>query len=170
MTWTRRDFLNTSMAGAALYSIAPAATAASLSDAERATLKVTVDEIVPAGDGMPAASQIGGVAYIEKLIATEPRGMGKVLHQVVRYLNAAGFTDLSQPERVSALKKLEASDTASFTLLRDSVYEAYYTNPQIWKKIGYELYPTDHAGPHMKPFDESAIAVVRQKPRYYRDA
>ena len=42
--------------------------------------------------------------------------------------------------------------------------------PQIWKLIGYEFYPTDHQGPHMKPFDESVLAEVMKKPKFYREA
>lgn len=117
---------------------------------------------------MPSASEVGGVAYIEKLIVQEP-GMGPVLKECITTLSNKGFAHLAQAERVAALKNLEASNAASFALLRDSVYESYYTNPQIWKLIGYELYPTDGTGPHMKPFDKSVVATVSQKPRYYRE-
>ncbi len=172
--WTRRHFLNTSIAGVAspllVTSIEAAGpTVQSINESERTMLKAIVDEIIPAGNGMPSASQVGGVAYIEKLIAQEP-GMGHVLTECITTLSNKDFAHLPQPERVAALKNLEASNTASFALLRDSVYESYYINPQIWKLIGYELYPTDRTGPHMKPFDKSVIATVSQKPRYYREA
>ncbi|MDQ2842566.1 MAG: gluconate 2-dehydrogenase subunit 3 family protein [Acidobacteriota bacterium] len=172
--WTRRHFLNTSLAGVAAPALiksiqaAPAVTQ-SLSDPERATLKAIVDEIIPAGHGMPSASEVGGVRYLESLIAKEP-GMGQVLEGCVAALNNSGFAHLSQTERIAALEKLEKESPANFALLRDSVYESYYTNPQVWKLIGYDLYPTDHTGPHMKPFDKSVIASVSQKPRYYREA
>ncbi len=171
--WTRRHFLNTSLAAAVapalITSIAAAPPATqSLSDPERTTLKAITDEIVPAGNGMPSASQVGGVTYIEKLIVKEP-GMGHVLKECITKLGNKGFAHLAQPERVAELKDLETNDVANFALLRDSVYESYYINPQVWKLIGYELYPTDHAGPHMKPFDKSVVATVSQKPRYYRE-
>jgi len=172
--WTRRHFLNASVAGVASPLLVTSIEAArptvqSIKESDRATLKAIVDEIIPSGSGMPAASQVGGVAYIEKLIAQEP-SMGHVLKESITTLGSKDFAHLAQPERVGALKSLETDNPASFALLRDSVYESYYTNPQIWKLIGYELYPTDHAGPHMKPFDKSVVAAVSQKPRHYREA
>ena len=53
--------------------------------------------------------------------------------------------------------------------LRDLVYEAYYTQPRVWKLIGYEFNPTNEAGPHLKPFDESVLAQVKKMPRRYRE-
>ncbi len=101
--------------------------------------------------------------------------MGRVIEECLTILNGKGnspapdaFSKLSHSDRIAALKELEGTSAAHFTLLRDSVYEAYYTRPLVWKLIGYELFPTDHPGPHMKPFDKSVIAVVSKKPRYYR--
>ena len=59
---------------------------------------------------------------------------------------------------------------AQFAVLRDFVYEAYYTQPQVWKLIDYQFHATDHEGPRMKPFDEAVIAKVRTKPVYFRKA
>ncbi len=172
--WTRRDFLNASVAGVASPLLVTSIEAArptvqSINESDRTTLKAIIDVIIPSGSGMPSASQVGGVTYLEKLIVQEP-GMGHVLKECITTLGNKGFAQLAQPERVAALKSLEASNAATFALLRDSVYESYYTNPQVWKLIGYELYPTDHAGPHMKPFDKSIVATVSQKPPHYREA
>jgi hypothetical protein len=133
-----------------------------------------MDEIIPAGNGMPAASEVGGVAYMEKLMIDEP-AMGRVIEECLVILNGNAsapdaFSKLPQRDRIAALKELERTSAQHFALLRDSVYEAYYTRPQVWKLIGYELFPTDHSGPHMKPFDKSVIDVVGKKTRYYREA
>jgi hypothetical protein len=101
--------------------------------------------------------------------------MGKVIEDCLISLNGSepspdAFSKLSSPERIAALTRLEQNSATQFALLRDSVYEAYYTRPQIWKLIGYELFPTDHSGPHMKPFDKSVVDVVSKKPRHYREA
>jgi hypothetical protein len=71
---------------------------------------------------------------------------------------------------VEALKQFEIENPAQFAILRDFVYEAYYTQPQIWKLIDYQFHATDQKGPHMKPFDEAVIAKVRNKPKFYREA
>jgi hypothetical protein len=170
--WTRRNFLGASIAAPPV--LITSIEAATKTDAKNANLRAVIDEIIPAGNGMPAASEVGGVAYIEKLMIDEP-AMGRVMEECLTTLNGNtaspdAFSKLSSPERIAALKQLEQNSAAHFALLRDSVYEAYYTRPQIWKLIGYELFPTDHLGPHMKPFDKSVIDVVSKKPRHYREA
>ena len=70
---------------------------------------------------------------------------------------------------MQSLRALERDKPDTFAVLRDYVYEAYYTRPAVWKLIGYEFYPTNQAGPRVKPFDESALTQVRKKPRYYRE-
>jgi hypothetical protein len=170
--WTRRHFLNASVAAAPL--LITSIEAAPHTETKHASLQAVIDEIIPSGNGMPSASEVGGVAYIEKLMIDEP-AMGRVIEECLTILNGNAsspdaFSKLPQPDRVATLKELERSSAARFALLRDSVYEAYYTRPQVWKLIGYELFPTDHSGPHMKPFDRSAIDIVSKKPRYYREA
>ena len=82
---------------------------------------------------MPAASEVGGVAYLENLMVAEP-GIGHMLKECLVFLSS----ESARADRVAALKTLEVNSPASFALLRDSVYEAYYTQPQVWKLIGYE--------------------------------
>lgn len=170
--WTRRNFLGASIAAPPV--LITSIEAAPSTDTKNANLRAVIDEIIPAGNGMPAASEVGGVAYIEKLMIDQP-GMGRVIQECLTTLNGNAsapdaFSKLSSPERIAALKRLEENSAAQFALLRDSVYEAYYTRPQVWKLIGYELFPTDHAGPPMQPFDKSVIDIVSKKPRYYREA
>ena len=79
------------------------------------------------------------------------------------------FSSLPPAQRFETLTALEAGMPEAFAKLRDLVYESYYTQPAIWKLIGYEFHPTNEAGPHMKPFDESVLAQVRKLPKHYRE-
>src|SRR5262249_11433327 len=92
----------------------------------------------------------------------------KLLGQLTKTQSKA-FQHLHADKQVATLKLAEKQEPALFGKFRDYVYESYYTQPQVWKLIGYQLYPTDHAGPHMKPFDEAILEQVRSKPRFYRD-
>jgi hypothetical protein len=181
--WTRRKFIDSGFAGTAAASglisadeIARAARGPKLSAADEAVLKTASDEIIPAGDGMPSTSEVGGVEYLATLMHEAPDGIGKEIREALTALNdlskqraGASFDRLEADDRVSVLKSLESSSPHRFTMLRDSVYEAYYTNPKVWHLIGYELFPTDHAGPQMKPFDEKILSTVRHKAKYYRE-
>ncbi len=81
-----------------------------------------------------------------------------------------GFLSLRHEERVQVLQEIEIRTAPeSFSTLRNYVYEAYYTRPQVWKLIGYEFHATDQTGPRMKPFDELLLARVRRMPKLYRE-
>jgi len=114
--------------------------------------------------------------YIVRLVQREPdvgkdvQGALGVLNRTSHQLVEKPFSELEHERRVQVLMQFEKDNPLQFAVLRDCIYEAYYTQPQVWKIIGYEFYPTDHAGPHMKPFDESILAEVRRKPRLYREA
>jgi len=174
MSWSRRHFLGAG-AAAALSTI-KAAPAEAMDIHERRALLLAMDAIIPAGDGMPSASEAGGLAYLEQLARNEPE-MTKQLSQSLQALEAMsvqrfekGFTELVEKDRASALEEMERDAPPQFSLLRDTVYESYYTQPAIWKLIGYVPYPTDHRGPHLKPFDETLLADVRNRPKLYREA
>lgn len=179
---TRRRFLETSLAGSLLLAgTKPAGATArdsrshSLTPAEVKVLQAAMDEIIPAGDGMPAASEVGGVEYLEGVAGQDREfreGLKRSLAHLERISRARfkkGFTRLSPDERVEALRDLEQSSIHDFGELRGDIYEAYYTQPRVWKLIGYEFYPTDEGGPQMKPFDESVLANVRKRPKHYRE-
>ena len=170
MNLSRRGFLSAS-AAAPLINITAQQTVS-----EEPALRLVMEAIIPAGDGMPSAIEAGGLAYVAQLMQHEP-DMAKQLRHALGSLEAFGmrrfdrsFTQLGEQDRISALEDLERDALPQFTLLRDTVYESYYTQPAIWKLIGYVPYPADHSGPHLKPFDESLLADVRKRAKLYRDA
>jgi hypothetical protein len=190
--WSRRKFLETGLkssvvaSGARLAGFVPlsalatkparAAAPAVFTGAERETLRAAMDEIVPAADAMPAASEVGGVEYLERVAGEDAEVRAQLrmslttLAELSKKEEGAPFSKLSRQQRVKMLRALEARKPASlFATLRDFTYEAYYTNPRVWKLIGYEFHATNHAGPAMKPFDETVLANVRKRGKLYRE-
>jgi hypothetical protein len=164
MTWTRRKFMVSSAGATLVTHIAPATTAATAAPdaATQERLRAIMDEIIPKQGNMPSASEAGGMKYFMALKEAEPA----IAAEILAALDQVGKFSLP----VEALKQLEKENPAQFAILRGFVYEAYYTQPQVWKLIGYQFHATDHKGPHMRPFDEAVIAKVRTKPKFYRDA
>jgi Gluconate 2-dehydrogenase subunit 3 len=189
--WTRRRFLETGLKGSIVVGSGVAAgtlratvpvaegqtrlAVSGLAQAERELLRAAMDQIIPAGDGMPAASAVGGVDYLDRLasqasdIRAELEKSLAALQELSSKQLGKDFTALSQEDQLGTLKKLEKQQPETLASLRDYVYESYYTQPQVWKLIGYEFYPTNAAGPKMKPFDESVLAKVKQMPKLYRE-
>ena len=174
--WTRRDFLEGGSGAAALVTFIQPARAAVFTAEERAALAAAMDEIIPAAGSMPAASEVGGLDYLERVIP-QITGLQDQFRKGLAKLEAEShkhsrrpFAKLSRAKRVEVLKALESGVAPDFFVtLRDFVYEAYYTRPEVWRRIGYELHPTDHAGPRMKPFDESVLAQVKKRGKLYRE-
>jgi hypothetical protein len=183
--WTRRRFLETGLKGsivvgsgvraATTFAVTPKTPVSGLAQAERELLRAAMDQIIPAGDGMPAASAVGGVDYLDRLARQAPDLRADLetsltaLQQLCRQQLGKDFTAISQEDQLEALKRLEKQQPVTFASLRDYVYESYYTQPQVWKLIGYEFYPTNAGGPKMKPFDESVLAKVKKMPKLYRE-
>jgi hypothetical protein len=160
-----------------------------LTKAYRENLLVAADEIIPAVEGMPAASQVGAVDYIEIVLVRVPRLKKEVHTALTRLENNAQsrfkrpFSKLASDDRVNVLKAFEAELEQSgsgealygsgradfFAVLRDLVYEAYYTSPKVWPLLGYKFHATNDAGPDMKPFDEAILVEIRKRPRNYRE-
>lgn len=139
------------------------------------TLTAVIDEIIPAGEGMPSASEAGVVRYFRQIVDQLPdltESLGGALEAVENESHErfeSPFLDLSESERVEVLEQLATAGPAIFGGLSTLVYEAYYVQPTVWELIGYEPYPTGEAGPVMDPFDEAALDRVRSMPPSYRE-
>lgn len=132
-----------------------------------------MDAIVPAADGMPAASAAGVMEYLE-LVATRDADVRRQLRRAAsaleRRARPSPFDSLQNERRVGVLAELEAKEPTVFEALRDFVYEGYYTRPDVWKRLGFEFYGPDRPGPGLPPFDETSVARVRARPPFYRRA
>ncbi len=148
---------------------------AALGPGQPESLRAAMGQIVPASDGMPAASAVGGLEYIARVCQQELQirvDLEQALDALGRLSESrfhAAFASTSSAQQVATLTALEAQSPDVFTKLRDLVYESYYTQPSVWKLIGYELHPTNESGPRMKPFDESVLTKVRKMPKLYRE-
>ena len=144
---------------------------------QRQWLVVVTDQIVPDGDGMPSASSVGAVGYIEVVLREVPE-LREAVMAALDWLGKSSkanfqkeLSQLGSPQLVESLKELERTPTGSrndvFVTLRDLIYEAYYTNPKTWDRLGYKFNTTED-GAEMKVFDERILSVVRKRPENYR--
>ena len=189
--WTRRSFIEstfvtsvTSRAGlATVSSVVPAVGRSQeelpelpgFDQAQRLDFISMIDEIIPAADGMPAASEVDIDRYVATLF-TQDQGLIAafesslaLLHEKAMEQYEQSFSNLDCGRRIELLEQLEVTDPVSFRKVREAVYEGYYTRPQIWHLVGYQPHPTNSEGPVMEPFDENSLERVRRSPKLYRD-
>jgi hypothetical protein len=162
-------------AAPALESLAEAAPAAPVLDTtQRALLIAFADEIIPATDGMPSASEMGAAVYLERVAATDEaiaaslRDAVTSIDRRARAAHAEAFGRLPAPARIELLQAMEKDEADRFRAARDLVYEAYYTNPLVWKRLGYDFIGAESVGPPLEPFEEELLERVRALPRLYR--
>ncbi len=107
---------------------------------ERRTLAALADVLIPAGAGMPAASEAGVAGeWLDAVLAARAdlaRPLSAILHA------AAGA------DPVAEIDRLQRTDEPAFAVLATIVPGAYYMNPRIRELIGYpgqEAVPIDPA-------------------------
>jgi hypothetical protein len=172
--WTRRHFFEAAAGTlaslrAAASNARPAPASALSRSAE--TLRAAMDEIIPAADGMPSASASGVARYLEELSnreASVKRALSRAAAALEKSARTKRYVSLEAEGRVRALETLERREPAVFAMMRDLVYQGYYTSPEVWKLLGFEFYGPDRPGPGIAEFDATALERVRARPPFYR--
>jgi len=180
---SRRKFVARSIRLAIFSQLIPlerleaAAQTARLPAVERRTLRAAIDVIVPAEGRMPAASAVGAVGYLDRMAAADS-GLRELLMDGLRAMEVhsrqtagAPFTALGAEQQYDVLAHFEQADSTKgfFIALRDAVYEAYYTQPRIWKLLGYNFRSSRRRTARLEPLDEKWVARVREMAPLYRE-
>ena len=98
-------------------------------DRARSTFAGLADTLIPAGGGMPSASQSGAAGeWLDAVLVARPDLAGPLLALV-------GRVDGQDPAAVIA--DLQANDPAAFGLLTEVVPNAYFMNPAVREQVGY---------------------------------
>ena len=124
---------------------------------------------------MPSAGEAGAVAYLEPLarrdeaVAAALRDVLASLERRARRSRRQPFDRLTSPQRVALLEVMEKEEAERFRAARDLVYEAYYTNPLVWRRLGYEFMAPRIPGRRSSRSKRSCCSASTL-PRLYRDA
>ena len=111
-----------------------------LSDSQRAQLGAIADELIPAGGGMPSASEAGVAGqYLDEVLTSLP-DLRDALDTTL-----AAVEGLGAEEAIAVLRQ----DPAGWGVLTAVVPGAYFMNPAIREAIGYP-------GLERRPIDENA--------------
>lgn len=146
---------------------------AEFNPAQKETLELAMDEIIPANEKMPSASQIGSLEYVKGIIEELPElsplfhGLIEEIESQSQLISGTGFATLNRKERINVLQSIEKSSPELFKTLKDFTYESYYTNEKIYSLINYDPHPTGTAGPEMDPFDDTLLDRVKTLPPIY---
>ena len=132
-------------------------------DAEaRARLAALADALIPAGDGMPSASEAGVAGeWLDAVLAAEP-GFGPALAAVL------AEADIADP--AGELRRIETTDPDGWGTLTTVVAGAYFLNPAIAERVGYpgrRAIPVD-ADPNPDWLEDGLLDSVKSRGPIYR--
>ena len=153
-----------------------AAQATRIDAAGHRMLRAVADAIIPAENRMPAASGVNAVRYIERVAGTD-HALADLLVNGLRVVGEHAeatygqrFDLLGSDRQTAVLAHIEKTNVPAgfFTMLRDLVYEAYYTHPRVQQLVGYHFRSGRRRTAPLEPFDERLLVRVRHQKTSYR--
>jgi len=127
---------------------------------ERAVLAGLADILIPASEGFPSASEAGVAAEgLEQVLSFRP----DLLPELKTLLAAAQGRP---PAEVVA--ELQKNDPARFGLLTELVPGAYFLNPRVRAKIGYNGQEPRPINPRPDYLDDGLLQSVIERGLIYR--
>lgn len=143
--------------------------ASHLTDSQLATLTTAMDQIIPAVDGLPSASQAGGLQYLRSLGWQYPEIRDSMEHilTTLEEISASEFhrtfPEVGSDQRFHVLRTVEKTESSTFSTLLGYVYEAYYANPRV---LGLISCPPSSSPAEQ---DDTLLAPVRKLSHLYRE-
>ncbi len=121
-----------------------------LSPADRSTLAVLLDGIIPADEHGPAAVELGVLAFLERGLAEDTQGDITLLRELATAAQDAVGADhaveeLGTTDVAVLLATLDREHPTAFELLRRRAIEGFFADPTYggnldeagWRLIGY---------------------------------
>jgi hypothetical protein len=126
---------------------------------DRTLFAALANQLIPASDGMPSASQAGvAVEWLDVVLRARPdlvEGLRNVLDRAAGRAPADVVADLM------------AHDRRTFSILAELVPGAYFLNPDVRRAIGYEGQTAQAIDPRPDYLDEGLLdAVISRGPIY----
>ena len=147
-----------------------------LSPTHRELLDAVVDRIIPPGDGVPGASEVGAAEHVEGICGVTPQSRAlltnglKAIEATSGRNHSVGFVALSDGEKTEVLKQVESQHSEFFSALVRETYSGYYSSQEVLRVKGLPLNAPQPEGYEIEPFDESLLDGVRKRGKAYRDA
>ncbi len=147
-----------------------------LSPNQRELLTAVVDLVIPSGDGVPGASDVGVAAHVEGINGVTPPARSLLANGLKAIEAASGcthskrFLSLSDDDRTAVLKQVESREPEFFAVLVRETYSGYYSSQEVLRAKGLPLSAPQPEGYDIEPFDASLLEGVRKRGKAYRDA
>ena len=134
----------------------------SFDDAERVLLATLADELIPAGSGMPSASQADVAGrWLDAVLAARP----DLVDGLQSILTTARQQEAASPKDIVSDLRTESPD--AFGALAETVSGAYFMNPDVQQAVGYSGQAARAIDPRPDYMENGLLeSVIRRGPIY----
>lgn len=144
----------------------------SLSAELDALLVAVLDRIIPPQGDAPGAGAVAADHVRRSLV--EPAGLLAdgltAIDQAARRQGVAGFPALPPEARDDLLRAIEQTQPRFFDVLVAQTYGAYYSHPDVLRRLGLDPRPPQPRGHRLEPMDLRLVERVAAQPPIYRQA
>ena len=146
-----------------------------LSPTHRELLEAVVDRIIPPGNGVPGADEVGVAEHVEGIAGVSPQSRAiltnglKAIEATSGSSHSRDFVSLSDREKTEVLKHVESQHSEFFAVLVRETYSGYYSSPEVLRVKELPLSAPQPAGYEVEPFDAALLEGVRKRGKAYRD-
>ncbi len=147
-----------------------------LTNSDKRNMRAVMDRLIPPVDDLPGAGSMGLLEEIERMAETHDR----YRQSMVRFLDAltldmsvevsGGFLALDSDQQDEAISEIENSISGDFANVLEVVYLAYYSRPEVHRRIGWRTGPLQPQGFTLPPFDDAILENVRKRDPFWRRA
>lgn len=144
------------------------------SPAQRSLLTGVINQIIPPKDKMPGAGNLGIAAFIEKA-AANTTSLTRLFNEGLAQIAVAagpdsstGFESLSGTAKDELLRSIETANPDFFEQLVLQTYNGYYTSPEVFELIGYEVPKPAPPGAHPELLDVSLLDQQRNREPFWK--
>ena len=108
-----------------------------LTAAQGVALTAALNQLIPAGAGMPAAGDVQVARYIDGVMADAPHLRQPILGLLTQLPDAEQITQLPVAELEARLASLQQAQPEQFAVLLQATYTGYYSHPTVLAKLGW---------------------------------
>ncbi|MDA1256857.1 MAG: gluconate 2-dehydrogenase subunit 3 family protein [Chloroflexi bacterium] len=145
-----------------------------LTPADRTVLTHVLDQIIPPDGDFPGAGGLGLAERVERSSQRSAR-LRSALLSVLDALSLdissraeGGYAALEAERQISALTTVESSLPEQFAGFIELVYETYYTDDRVYKRIGWAGRPPQPEGFDLDPWDPAILENTRKRAPFWR--
>jgi len=132
----------------------------SFDQSERALLGRLADELIPAGDGFPAASAAGVAGqWLDCVLVARPDLVSGLKNLLIMVRDLAP---------AAAVERLRSSEPEAFGILAEVAAAAYFMNPDVQRAIGYAGQSPRPIDPRPDYLDNGLLEPVIRRGAIYR--